>query len=104
MHPTADTLLLIFGNHTGRRVMPGVRLLSQRWENSMFGKARIGLIFLAIVAPFLVMWAANAARFSFPVIAGGSRNSSPLPPRALKASEPALAESPCVSEIGRASC
>ena len=67
----------------------------------MFGKARIGLIFLAIVAPFLVMWAANAARFSFPVIAGGSRNSSPLPPRALKASEPALAESPCVSALAQ---
>jgi hypothetical protein len=28
MHPTADTLLVIFGNHAGRRVMPGVRLLS----------------------------------------------------------------------------
>jgi hypothetical protein len=27
MHPTADTLLLIFGNRSGRRVMPGVRLL-----------------------------------------------------------------------------
>jgi hypothetical protein len=25
MHPTADTLPLIFGNHAGRRVMPGVR-------------------------------------------------------------------------------
>jgi hypothetical protein len=24
MHPTADTLLLIFGNLSGRRVMPGV--------------------------------------------------------------------------------
>jgi hypothetical protein len=27
MHPTADTLLLIFGNLLGRRVMPGVMLL-----------------------------------------------------------------------------
>jgi uncharacterized protein DUF1629 len=27
MHPTADTLLLIFGNLSGRRVMPGVRQL-----------------------------------------------------------------------------
>jgi hypothetical protein len=25
MHPTADTLLLIFDNLAGRRVMPGVR-------------------------------------------------------------------------------
>ena len=25
MHPTADTVALIFGYHTGRRVMPGVR-------------------------------------------------------------------------------
>ena len=28
MHPTADTLLVIFGNLLGRRVMPGVRFLS----------------------------------------------------------------------------
>jgi hypothetical protein len=27
MHPTADTLLLIFDNGLGRRVMPGVMLL-----------------------------------------------------------------------------
>jgi hypothetical protein len=27
LHPTADTLLLIFDNLAGRRVMPGVRLL-----------------------------------------------------------------------------
>jgi hypothetical protein len=27
MHPTADTLLLIFRNLAGRRVMPGVMLL-----------------------------------------------------------------------------
>ena len=28
MHPTADTLLLIYINHVGRRVMPGVSCLS----------------------------------------------------------------------------
>lgn len=33
MHPTADTLLVIFGNVLGRRVMPGVRLLV-RYKNS----------------------------------------------------------------------
>jgi len=30
MHPTADTLALIFGNGAGRRVMPGVRFLPLR--------------------------------------------------------------------------
>jgi hypothetical protein len=30
MHPTADTAALIFGNRSGRRVMPGVRSLSSR--------------------------------------------------------------------------
>ena len=29
MHPTADTLDFIFGNRSGRRVMPGVRLLGR---------------------------------------------------------------------------
>jgi hypothetical protein len=28
MHPTADTVLLIFDNVLGRRVMPGIRLLT----------------------------------------------------------------------------
>jgi hypothetical protein len=31
MHPTADTPDFIFGNRTGRRVMPGVRLLAYVW-------------------------------------------------------------------------
>jgi hypothetical protein len=30
MHPTADTLLVIFGHRSGRRVMPGVRHLDRR--------------------------------------------------------------------------
>ncbi len=32
MHPTADTTAFIFGNLSGRRVMPGVRLLQGREE------------------------------------------------------------------------
>jgi hypothetical protein len=32
MHPTADTLLLIYLNGMGRRVMPGVRLLTSTLE------------------------------------------------------------------------
>ena len=71
----------------------------------MFRKTRIVLTFLTIVATFLMMWAANAARFSFSVIARESQNSSPLPPQPLKANEPALAESPCVSALAqRAVC
>jgi hypothetical protein len=33
MHPTADTLPVIFGNGSGRRVMPGVRHALRKQKN-----------------------------------------------------------------------
>src|SRR5687767_8474254 len=71
----------------------------------MFKKPWVALTSLAVMIASLMLWTANATQFTYVSIAGETQNSShPLPPP-LKAHDPALAASPCVTALAqRAVC
>lgn len=54
MHPSADTLPIIFGNRSWRRVMPGVRfLLSGNGRNEEIHSRVCTQIYQEIATPFV---------------------------------------------------
>jgi len=69
--------------------------------NLMFRKTWIALTSLTIIVALLLVWAANATRFSFGAVARETQNSFPTPTPPLKANDSALATSPCVNALAQ---
>lgn len=67
----------------------------------MFRKNWIALTSLTIMVALLILWAANATRFSFSAIARETQNSFPTPTPPLKANDSSLAASPCVNALSQ---
>ncbi len=67
----------------------------------MFRKIWIALISLTILFALLMVWAANATRFSFPAAARETQSSVPTPTPLLKANDSALSASPCVNALSQ---
>lgn len=61
----------------------------------------MALTSLTIAIALLMVWAANATRYSFPAAARETQNSVPTPTPPLKANDSALYASPCVNALSQ---